>query len=395
MMTPDELKQKAERQYLPFLRAWLRGEVFFPIAFPAGKPSSDFVQLKNDVERLQACAKTAGGYGYRIESATQHKRLLGAQTIPVCVVLDTPKDLLYLLEKDEEFSRFEQDVQLIRTQLPQLENWMQTKPKRVIDHHGFWPGLLAVCRYFLDHPRPHLYIRELPINVDTKFIERHTGILKELLEQILPQEAIIQQADTFEQRFGLREEEVQVPIRLLDDQLRKHYGLAITELTLPHSQCAVLPLKGQYCIITENKMTFLTLPPLPDTFAIFGGGFKVGSLVSLPWLSECPVIYWGDLDAHGFQILSQLRGVFPHVISLMMEKETMQTFAEFCVPGTPYTVRSLPYLTANEHELFLHLAQNTIRLEQERITHAYALEQIEKILLQMRNQARNSPSEGL
>lgn len=181
---------------------------------------------------------------------------------------------------------------------------------------------------------------------------------------------VMNHADTFEQRFGLPLHEVQVPIRLLDDQLRKRYGLAITELTLPHSQCAALPLKGQHCIITENKMTFLTLPPLPDTFAILGGGFKVGSLVSLPWLSECPVIYWGDLDAHGFQILSQLRAVFPHVISLMMEKETLQTFAEFCVPETPYTVRSLPYLVADEHELFLHLAQNTIRLEQERITHA-------------------------
>ncbi|GHO53744.1 Wadjet anti-phage system protein JetD domain-containing protein [Ktedonobacter robiniae] len=395
MITPDEIKQKAERQYIPFLRAWLRGEAFVPMVFSAGKPSSDFVRLKNEVERLQACAKTEGGSGYRIESVTQQKRLLGTQTVPIHVVLDTSKDLLSTIKKDEEFIRFKQDVQLIREQIPQLESWMQTNPKKVVDNHNCWSGLLAVCLYFLDHPRPHLYIRELPINVDTKFIERHTGILKELLEQLLPQEAIMHDTTSFEKRFGLREEEIQVHIRLLDDQLRTHYALLITELTLPHSQCAALPLKGQYCIITENKMTFLTLPPLPNTFAILGGGFKVGSLVSIPWLSECPMIYWGDLDAHGFQILSQLRSIFPHVISLMMEKETLQIFAEYCVRGTPCAVRRLPYLTADEHELFLHLAQNSIRLEQERITHAYALRQIQNTLLQMRNRDRRGSSGGI
>ncbi|WP_165423172.1 DUF2220 domain-containing protein [Ktedonosporobacter rubrisoli] len=204
----------------------------------------------------------------------------------------------------------------------------------------------------------------------------------------------MQDAPTFEQRFGLREED-QGQIRLLDDQLRKHYGLAVTELTLPHSQCARLPLKGHYCIIAENKMTFLTLPPLSDTFAILGGGFKVGSRVSLPWLSEFPVIYWGDLDSHGFQILSQLRSIFPYVISLMMEKETLQIFAQFCVRATPCAVRNLPYLTADEHELFLHLAHNTIRLEQEHTTHAHAPSQIQKRLLQMRNWARSDPSKSI
>jgi len=129
-------------------------------------------------------------------------------------------------------------------------------------------------------------------------------------------------------------------------------------------------------MITENKMTFLTLPVLPDTFALHGGGFKVSGLAAIPWLRECPIIYWGDLDAQGFQILSQLRAIFPHVVSLMMNEATLQTFSCFCVAGTPCSVRQLPYLDPEEHTLFLYLAEGNIRLEQERISQGYALEHI-------------------
>ena len=82
-------------------------------------------------------------------------------------------------------------------------------------------------------------------------------------------------------------------------------------------------------------MTFLTLPALPNTFALHGGGFKVSGLAAMPWLKECPLIYWGDLDAQGFQILSQLRAIFPHVAALMMNEATLQTFSDFCVAGMP------------------------------------------------------------
>jgi hypothetical protein len=129
-------------------------------------------------------------------------------------------------------------------------------------------------------------------------------------------------------------------------------------------------------VITENKMTFLTLPLLTNTIAILGGGFKVSSLAAISWLRDCPIIYWGDLDAQGFQILSQLRSIFPHVTSLMMDEETLLAFAEFCVVGTPCRVRQLPHLTEEEHTLFLRLAQDEKRLEQEHINHAYALRQI-------------------
>ncbi len=379
MITPSDIQQKAARLYLPFLQAWLQGSAFFPLDFPVGRLAADYVELRSAVRELQAQSREQRGYGYTIQYEVQQTRRMGTQTLPVRVLIETEQDFLRLLAKEDEFQQFQQDVALIRAQLPQLESWMQQYPQKVIARHGLWEDLLAVCCYFLQHPRPGLYIRELPINVHTKFIEQHRGIVRELLEQLLPPEAILAQAPTFEQRFGLREKEPLLRLRLLDHQLHTHYTLPLTELSVPLSQFAALAfLRSQRCIITENEMTFLTLPPQRNTFALFGGGFQVSSLQAIAWLAECPILYWGDLDAQGFQILSSLRSLFLHVTSLMMDRETLSTFSAFCVPGTPSPVRQLPHLNPAEHDLFLHLAENNLRLEQEHISHAYAVRKLEQ-----------------
>lgn len=376
MITPEEIRQKAQRSYIAFLQSWVRGDAYAPLTFPVGKLPTNFVPLRAAVQQLHKHSKAVLGYGYSIEVEQQQKRALKTQTLPKRIILETAEDFLLLIEKEAEFSHFKQDIALLREHIPQLESWVLRSPKKVIEYHGDWVGLLTVCRYFLEHPRPGLYIRELPLNVHTKFVEEHIGILRELLEYLLPAETLAQAAPTFQQRFGLREEESLVHVRFLDNQLQKKYGIPLSELYTPRSQFARLDLQRQRCVITENKMTFLTLPPLPNAFALHGGGFKVSGLAAISGLRACPILYWGDLDAQGFQILSQLRAIFPHVVSLMMDDTTLQMFSGFCVAGMPCPVRQLSYLTPEEHALFLQLAEGNIRLEQERISHAYALEKL-------------------
>ncbi len=106
----------------------------------------------------------------------------------------------------------------------------------------------------------------------------------------------------------------------------------------------------------------------------------VHNLGQIAWLRKSPIVYWGDIDAQGFQILSRLRSLFPHVISLMMDEETLATFVDFCVEGTPCPVHSLPHLTPEEHALFVHLVESGIRLEQERISYAYAVQRLAGLL---------------
>ncbi|WP_349815137.1 DUF3322 domain-containing protein [uncultured Bacteroides sp.] len=41
--------------------------------------------------------------------------------------------------------------------------------------HDAWRDTIKVCKYFTEHPRPHLYIRELPIDVHIQIHRRKQG----------------------------------------------------------------------------------------------------------------------------------------------------------------------------------------------------------------------------
>ena len=51
-------------------------------------------------------------------------------------------------------------------------------------------GLLNVVEYQKLHPRPGVFAREIPLSVDTKFIEQNAGILEPWLNIVLPPETI-------------------------------------------------------------------------------------------------------------------------------------------------------------------------------------------------------------
>jgi hypothetical protein len=372
MITPAEITTKALRAYLPFLRGWLRGEPFVPLDLHAGAPPADFRALERAVAVLQAGAKEQRGSGYIIEWHTRSTRAYGQQSLPVRIHIPTADDLLALIGKQAEFTHFCDDVTHIRATLPQLEAWLAENPQHVIDQHGAWPELLRVATFFCANPRPNLYLRELPIAVHTKFIEQHVPILTKLLDALLPADAIVSTERSFERRFGLRTDAPLIRIRLLDGSLQTRLGFPFTDFAAPLEQLAELPIAPNRCVIVENKMVFLTLPALPESIAIFGSGFQAELLRDLHWLRTCSIWYWGDLDAQGFQILARLRGLFPHVVSLLMDADVFEEFREFAVAGTATTLLDLPQLTTEEHALYVNLVRSNLRLEQERISHAYA-----------------------
>jgi hypothetical protein len=376
VITPTAIEAKSRREYPLFLRAWLRGEAFAPIKLPVGKLPEGYLELRDAVNRVLEGQRCGHGAGYRVESQTRQTRMHGPQTLPVRVVIDTPEDLLNLTGKRREFECFKRDVDLIRSEQPELETWLEANAMNVIAYHGVWLELLRVCAYFQMNPRPHQYARALPIAVHTKFIEGHTGILRRLLDALLLPETIHAEESSFERRFGLREDEPLVRFRLLDPTLQHRFGLNLYDLSVPVSEFVNLEWRGVRCIIVENKKTFLTLPPLPDAIGVFGGGFGVEVLSVAAWLRDCPILYWGDLDAHGFEILSKLRSSFPHAVSVMMDAATLERFGMFIVPGTPSAPRSLPHLMPSEREVFVRLAHAEQRLEQERLDHAYVLERL-------------------
>ncbi len=165
----------------------------------------------------------------------------------------------------------------------------------------------------------------------------------------------------------------------LDTGLRGKLGLSHEDMGLPLRTFRKLPVAGVGLVITENLMNFETLPGVEGALAIFGGGNAAEILITVDWLMDCNVLYWGDIDEHGFHILSRLRHRFPGIRSLMMEADPLKAFHGLAGKGE--RVGKPPAnLTASENDAYAEVARKNLRLEQEKIPHAYALQVLAKAL---------------
>lgn len=390
MINHVQILQKAERLYPLFLNSVITGDTFFPIdhnKFPIGYPPKDYLALREAVTQLKNKSKNNLGYGYTVEWKTRKFHKLGQQSLPEHISIETEQDYLKLLKREKELLQFKADIELIRSEVPELNSWLYQNPLKVIEYSDRWSDLLKVCRYFQSNPKPHLYIRELPIHIHTKFIEQNKGILRNLLEAILPTELLSlvqgEKQYTFEKRFSLRYGEPLIRLRILDPALKGKYDLPFYDISSTISEFKQLNLKVHRFFIAENLTNFLTLPALENSFALFGSGYAIQILKSVTWLEDCPIFYWGDLDTDGFKILSQLRSYFPKTISIMMDAKTLETFKEFAVTVTESTAENLLYLTAEEQALYSYLSIHNQRLEQERISQDYAYRYIESLCVRI------------
>jgi hypothetical protein len=57
-----------------------------------------------------------------------------------------------------------------------------------------------------------------------------------------------------------------------------------------------------------------------------GGGGAVSLLLESRWLETCRIVYLGDIDVSGFEILSRLRAKFSDTQTVLMDGATLQRF---------------------------------------------------------------------
>jgi hypothetical protein len=385
MLTPDQISRRALNCYEDFLRSLCRGGSFFPLnVFGGGlaKPN-DFVADRAAIEILQRESKEKTGFGYEITWEDRNFRRLGTQRVPATVAFTTEDDYTRFLNKVSEVRAFRADCELIQQRSPELTLWKQTKPLKVVAHAGDWEGLLAVCAYLRMHGLPHCYLRELPVEVDSKFIERKRGVLSELIPIMAPN-CVTQNETSFETRFGFRQKQSLIRFRFLDAEIAKGAHLPFCDFAIPLEVAEHLQFEARNVIVVENEMTFLTLPLLPNTVALFGGGDAVSLLCRLSWLSNIRLLYWGDMDTHGFESLSFLRSQHPHTESVMMNLTAFTKFKGFAVEAACYTSRAKLNLSQGERDLFEIINKESRLLEQERIPLNYAIQQLQGHLVYTR-----------
>jgi hypothetical protein len=378
MITFEELDKRIKKQYPRVLQAHVRGQSIFPLYIRADKTGdADFVSRNKQLEQLYAHSSHHHPIGYIIETATIHRRQHGTQDEPVAFYFDTLERYLGYIGEADSFRAFVADNQLIQKSFPSLVDWLAIQTAEVISYSGKWPQLIQVVAYFLQNPRPGLFARELPLQgLGTKFVENHKAILYSLLNKLLPAEAI-DETETgiaqFEKRFGLRTDAPRIRFRWLDQSFAEKYTGGLEDVSVPINEIAHKAWQIKRVLIVENKINllkadvYLTIPAMQGTMAIFGSGRAAALLAGIEWLKKAEILYWGDIDAEGFEILDNLLQFFPNASAFCMDVETLQAFAAAVTKGSGAKSKTLLHLSATHRELYEQVCSENIRMEQEQV----------------------------
>jgi hypothetical protein len=238
--------------------------------------------------------------------------------------------------------------------------------------------------------------------VHTKFVERHRQVIDQMLAAIVASGSEVDDAESnteapveseesdvalddgagrtpaarFARRHGFLHPPELVRFRILDPEIPALGGAR--DITVTAEAFSTLQLPVHTVITTENQINFLALPERPGTLAVYGAGYGFSSLRDAVWLRDCEVLYWGDIDTHGFRILDQLRAVHPHVESVLMDEETLLAHRDAWGQEPSPSRSALTRLTPEEANLYEELGNDThgsaVRLEQELIRWNWAIQ---------------------
>ena len=375
--TPADIKAQLQKLWDRglLLSTLIGGEEMFPRRLTLKGPdsrelSNSFTDVRDWIARLSGVSKQ-----YRIVWRSINHRILGANEIPSEIWIDSLDDALGLIGKRRAAEQFAALVALTRDHEPELLSWLAKRPLRALDLAEEWPRLLEIVAWLRKHPRSGIYLRQIDLpGVHSKFIEGQRSVLGELFDLVLPPEEIdttATGAGGFCRRYGFRDKPLRVRFRILDLNLALLPTETDQDITVTQTTFARLEIPVDKVFITENEINFLAFPQVPQGMVIFGAGYGFENFGAVEWLRDRKIHYWGDIDTHGFAVLNQLRGFFPHAASLLMDRPTlMEHRALWGVEPSPET-GILTRLTDEESALYDQLRQNDlgfqIRLEQEKI----------------------------
>ena len=226
MISPDEIKKQALRWWIPILQSRVSSEPFFPKAIArigktnSGDLTENFEQRKKEIEQLYRNSKNNTGIGYQVVTKEQRMRRMGSHELPDSIVVETLEDYLHLTGLGKDWALFNVNYGRLIESLPVLKDWIYNHVDWLTEKRIDWEHILKVCHYFLGNPRPDLYIRQLPIQVHTKFIEENQPLIQSLLDYLIPGHIRDASTNRFAERYYLRYDEPLVRLRILDNSLK-------------------------------------------------------------------------------------------------------------------------------------------------------------------------------
>jgi len=137
----------------------------------------------------------------RVEYKQVGGRHFGVNSVPGRAWLDNYDDAWTLLGVQPEVRRLSGLIETARG--TRLIPWLTSHPMRALRLANTWDSLLATVRWIERQQAPGMYLRQVDTpGVDTKFIERHKGVLAELLDAQLDPSRVNTAAPDFAGRYG-------------------------------------------------------------------------------------------------------------------------------------------------------------------------------------------------
>ena len=261
----------------------------------------------------------------------------------------------------------------VRTQFPQLDDTVVARILKALDgcNDLECEQVLSAGAWFSAHDARGLTLRQVPIpGIDSKWLDNKRR--RNLVCLLAGKEEL-----------GLAGWAPSVQLAYLDPDHLAHGGRHFDSWVC--GDVITLAYVPERVIIVENKDTYRCFPQVERSICVFGSGFAGLSVVGeLPWVRDADeVVYWGDLDADGFEILNAYRVAGIECRSILMDVPTLERFGRY---GTNLEKdhktrilrqrKELSLLSADEraaYELITDPAYTgNRRLEQERIPLAEA-----------------------
>jgi hypothetical protein len=349
----------------------------------------------------------------------------GRQRVPVALMVKQPGDVALITGMQDQWGRSVRRLTELTARWPGLTGRLSGAMTLLCQYsEDDYARVRDVLAWLLAHPASGLYVRQIPVaGIDSKWIEARMPLLTDLVvwaragagmdvgtEVSVEIEACdISEAPGIDSRdagenapddtsavsssrpsrsadfytvCGIRKMDGLIRIRLLDPALCAQFG-GLSDLSVPLDDAAAMTMSPSTVLVVENLQNALALGYLPGTAVIMRRGYDVGCLSAIPWVQRARVLYWGDLDTHGFAILNRARQHVRHIESILMDLPTLLAHRELWVEEPEQThVDMLSNLNAEEKGVYDGLKGHTwrrnLRLEQERLEWGSVMSSLEQ-----------------
>lgn len=364
MKSPTDIGRSLARQ-------WQRSSVrlerllkpgSWPQSFNIGKPSArlftDNIQaVLRHVENWRSVK--VGKVGWE---SVSYRAGLAPISLPMRWHLHGPSEWIAATDDPairQEYAQLEYLIEQIDSSfhallVAQRNLWLTKAPGEVIAAAQLATRLSPGCA----QGRPLRLLAEY--GLDTKFFERNTTLLTQLLDVRFDGAVSELGLTTF--LDALEESNHWVLVAPLQSGLLPFKRLRVTTAELAQ---ASLPCSR--LLVVENEQCIHLLPDVPNAIAVLGAGLDLEWLSS-PSLAGKQIAYWGDMDTWGLLMLARGRVHQPKIKALLMEQEFFDQYARAHAVVEPIKAQDVvpTGLLADEGVFYRYLlAQERGRLEQE------------------------------